>query len=153
MGTNSARRFLLRALDWLGRRIRVASDSRAEFYHGNEFCQISGLSGLYELYLSRKTNGTFVEVGANDGIYVSNTWGLAERGWNGLMIEPVPDLAAKCALNHKMHPRIKVVQTAVAAPGVDEVTLHLAGALTTASTDVVAEYASLAWAQCQMTDT
>ncbi|MCS0496741.1 FkbM family methyltransferase [Ancylobacter mangrovi] len=44
-------------------------------------------------YLPGK-NGTFIEVGANDGISQSNTWYLeAYRQWSGLLIEPVPELA------------------------------------------------------------
>lgn len=42
-----------------------------------------------------KRGGTFIEVGANDGVSQSNTWFLENyRGWSGLLIEPMPDLAA-----------------------------------------------------------
>jgi FkbM family methyltransferase len=50
-------------------------------------------------YLNFK-NGFFVEAGANDGITQSNTLYFEEyRGWNGFLIEPVPELAAKCRIN------------------------------------------------------
>jgi len=45
-------------------------------------------------------NGFFVEVGANDGISQSNTLYFEKyKGWKGLLIEPIPDLAEKCLLN------------------------------------------------------
>jgi FkbM family methyltransferase len=39
--------------------------------------------------------GFFVEVGANDPHEGSQTWHLERRGWNGILIEPQPELAAK----------------------------------------------------------
>lgn len=45
-------------------------------------------------YLPRK-GGVFVEAGANDGVTQSNTWFYEQyRGWSGLLVEPVPYLAA-----------------------------------------------------------
>jgi FkbM family methyltransferase len=44
--------------------------------------------------------GFFIEAGANDGVTVSNTlYFERHRGWRGLLIEPIPDLAAKCRRN------------------------------------------------------
>jgi FkbM family methyltransferase len=45
-------------------------------------------------------NGFFVEAGANDGLDQSNTL-LYEKyyGWTGLLIEPIPELAARCRRN------------------------------------------------------
>jgi FkbM family methyltransferase len=44
--------------------------------------------------------GYFIEAGANDGIRQSNTHFLEKRrSWSGLLVEPVPRLAAKCAKN------------------------------------------------------
>lgn len=45
-------------------------------------------------------DGTFVEAGANDGLNQSNTLFFEKyRGWKGLLIEPVPELAKRCAQN------------------------------------------------------
>ncbi len=42
-------------------------------------------------------NGVFVEAGANDGQTQSNTAYFARhRGWRGLLIEPIPELATRC---------------------------------------------------------
>lgn len=40
-------------------------------------------------YFEGKT-GTFLDIGANDGITFSNTRALAERGWKGVLVEPSP---------------------------------------------------------------
>ncbi len=34
--------------------------------------------------------GTFLDLGANDGIKFSNTRALAERGWRGVLVDPSP---------------------------------------------------------------
>lgn len=47
-------------------------------------------------HFNMKKAGYYVEVGACDGIYASNTFFFEKLGWGGLLIEPVPDLAAKC---------------------------------------------------------
>jgi FkbM family methyltransferase len=39
--------------------------------------------------------GSFIDIGANDGIKFSNTRALAERGWKGVLIEPSPKAYAK----------------------------------------------------------
>lgn len=36
-------------------------------------------------------NGYFIDIGANDGIKVSNTYALALLGWSGLEVEPDPN--------------------------------------------------------------
>ena len=44
--------------------------------------------------------GFFIEAGANDGITFSNTLFLERfRDWRGLLIEPIPELAARCREN------------------------------------------------------
>lgn len=50
--------------------------------------------------LNNKRNGYFVEVGANDGIYISNTL-LLERDycWRGILIEPEPTNFKKLLIN------------------------------------------------------
>src|SRR5262249_27061414 len=45
-------------------------------------------------------SGTFVECGANDGLYASNTaYFEKHRGWTGLLVEPVPQLYRRCVRN------------------------------------------------------
>jgi FkbM family methyltransferase len=75
-----------------------------------------GLDGL-DLKLAqhlKHCGGFFVEAGANDGVAQSNTMLLARsRGWRGLLIEPVPELADRCRLQR---PDSTVVQAALVAP-------------------------------------
>lgn len=47
--------------------------------------------------------GTFVDLGANDGITFSNTRALAERGWKGVLIEPDPAAFLKLKELYKGH--------------------------------------------------
>src|SRR5262245_59004648 len=45
-------------------------------------------------------DGIFVEAGANDGLRQSNTLYFEKyRGWTGLLVEPVPELAERCRRN------------------------------------------------------
>lgn len=64
----------------------------------------TGLNGLDKKLISFLPEGPgyFIEAGANDGIRQSNTHYLEKRrSWNGLLVEPVPRLAKKCAKNRK----------------------------------------------------
>ncbi|MCB0097666.1 MAG: FkbM family methyltransferase [Caldilineaceae bacterium] len=48
----------------------------------------------------RHTHGFFVEAGANDGVSQSNTLFYEKyRHWRGLLVEPIPELAAQCQKN------------------------------------------------------
>jgi len=71
----------------------------------------------------RRTPGFFVEAGANDGIAQSNTL-LLERsfGWRGLLIEPIPELAALCRRNR---PDATVVSSALVAPTYQSETIEM----------------------------
>lgn len=47
-------------------------------------------------------NGTFIEVGGNDGKSQSNTYFLEKiKGWNGLLVEGIPELYEKCKKERK----------------------------------------------------
>jgi FkbM family methyltransferase len=43
---------------------------------------------LFENYFKNKTNGFFLEIGADDGIDKSNTKFYEELGWSGICVEP-----------------------------------------------------------------
>jgi FkbM family methyltransferase len=65
-------------------------------------------------HFSRKTHGFFVEVGALDGITLSNTYFFErELGWSGILVEANPSEAKKCAA---ARPHSTVIQAAVVAP-------------------------------------
>jgi FkbM family methyltransferase len=70
-----------------------------------------------------KRDGFFVEAGANDGYRQSNTYLLERaRGWQGILVEAIPDLARRCA---RERPRSQVVNCAlVAEPASGAVTMR-----------------------------
>jgi len=47
---------------------------------------------VYENYFQGKTNGYFVDIGAHDGVTLSNSKFFEEIGWNGVCIEPNPKI-------------------------------------------------------------
>ncbi|HEX3909318.1 MAG TPA: FkbM family methyltransferase [Solirubrobacteraceae bacterium] len=58
-----------------------------------------------------RDGGFFIEAGANDGFTQSNTYWLERfRGWRGLLVEPMPELAAEARLSR---PQATVVQCAL----------------------------------------
>lgn len=74
--------------------------------------------------------GVFVEAGANDGVRQSNTYYFEKvRGWSGLLIEPVPELAAECRRNR----RATVLEAALVDREESGATveLHVAGLMST----------------------
>ena len=67
--------------------------------------------------------GVFIEAGANDGLRQSNTYYLEKRrGWSGLLVEPVPRLAATC---RKIRRRSVVVESLLVAPEDDGHSLEI----------------------------
>lgn len=49
--------------------------------------------------LALPQKGTFIEVGAYDGISSSNTHYFEQQGWTGLLVEPDLEIAARCQKN------------------------------------------------------
>jgi hypothetical protein len=68
---------------------------------------------LWQVFQYRP-HGYFIEVGAYDGVTLSNTYFLEQMGWNGLLIEPIGPLCEKAAV---ARPRSRVVHAAVSRPG------------------------------------
>jgi FkbM family methyltransferase len=44
------------------------------------------------LYFRGKKNGFFIDIGANDGIIGSNSYVFEKLGWQGICVEPQPDI-------------------------------------------------------------
>ena len=54
--------------------------------------------------LHHKRNGVFVDIGANDGVTISNSlYFERELGWQGVAIEPVPSIFEELKRNRKCH--------------------------------------------------
>jgi FkbM family methyltransferase len=75
-----------------------------------------------ERYLGGKNDGFFVEVGAYDGVVLSNTFFFESTGWKGVLVEPDPAKAALCRANR---PNSRVFEcAAVSSPTIDHVTFY-----------------------------
>jgi FkbM family methyltransferase len=64
-------------------------------------------------YFKGKTDGVFLEAGANDPKGISQTWLLEKRGWTGVLVEPVPECCDKLRAER---PGSKVFQKALGSP-------------------------------------
>ena len=109
-------------------------------------CQIPDLAEILEDKFGLRADGMFVEVGAFDGQTCSNTSFLADLGWHGLYIEPVPAFAEMCAARHRGNAGVQVANCAI---GETEklIELHIGSVLTTADPAMKAAYGQIDWAQ------
>jgi FkbM family methyltransferase len=72
-------------------------------------------------YFAGKTNGFFVEVGAYDGVVLSNSYFFETIGWSGILVEPHHQKAQMCRENR---PGSRVFEcAAVASSGTTEIEL------------------------------
>ena len=59
---------------------------------------------LYQARLLQETEPYFVEIGAHDGVELSNSYYFEKHlGWNGLCVEPNPESFKKLILNRGCH--------------------------------------------------
>lgn len=76
--------------------------------------------------------GTFIDIGANDGVTLSNTRALAELGWCGVFVEPHPMAFAKLK---QVYPETKqchyCYNVAIGTENNKAATLHASGSLMT----------------------
>lgn len=78
----------------LAKRLRIALMKRFRF----SARRVEGIAlyaqGMEDMYLLRvlgpSKKGVYVDVGANDGVFVSNTYALYRLGWRGVCVEPNP---------------------------------------------------------------
>lgn len=116
------------------------------FYNPHASCQIRELPTLYRIFLGERSRGFFVEVGAFDGISYSNSSCLADVGWSGLLVEPIPAYAEACRTRYANNPRIKVCEVAAGEENTN-IEINIAGALTTTSRDILQAYKKIHWAK------
>lgn len=57
--------------------------------------------------------GTFLSLGENDGVTLSNTRALAERGWSGVCVEPSPNAFVKLKALYEINKNIYCYNFAV----------------------------------------
>lgn len=77
---------------------------RAGFYQAQH-----GEDAWLERYFKGKKQGHFVDVGAYDGLVLSNSYYFEHLGWTGVLVEAHPEKAAACRTNR---PRSRVFECA-----------------------------------------
>ncbi len=120
-------------------------EMNSDEYKLSSSCQIKELPELLKMFLGYKKEGFFVEFGAFDGEYVSNTAGLADMGWKGIYIEPILEYFQKCTFRHKNND-VKVLNLAVG----DEdklIQISKGGPLSTISNEMIDRFNSLDWSK------
>jgi FkbM family methyltransferase len=62
-----------------------------------------------DAHFGARRSGFFVEVGAYDGVHLSNTYHFEQSGWTGVLVEPDPQMADRC---RRERPRSRTFQCA-----------------------------------------
>lgn len=114
-------------------------------YKLSKNCQIKDLDKIYEKYFGYPSKGYFVEVGAYDGDFVSNTSFLADIGWNGLYIEPIYEFYLKCLKRHGSND-VTVANVAIGLEEGEKV-IFKGETLSTLNEDQVNRYKEIDWAK------
>jgi FkbM family methyltransferase len=114
-------------------------------YLVSKTCQIENIVQVYELIDLNNINGTFVEIGAFDGETHSNTSFLADKGWKGIYIEPIPEFAFLTRLRHLFN-NVKIENVAISDKTGTQV-INKMSALTTLSEDNLDAYTKIDWAK------
>jgi len=80
--------------------------------------------------------GFFVDVGAHDPVAYSQSYDLEQRGWNGILVEPLPNMAKRLRAQRKA----QVYEVACSSPDDDRKLLafHVADLYSTLQTKSVA---------------
>ena len=86
-------------------------------------------------------SGFFVEVGANDPRYASQTWHLEQLGWTGVLVEPQPDLADN--LRRQRTAEVFAVACSSRRNAGQQMKFHVAGALSSLERERMAPGAEL----------
>lgn len=104
------------------------------------------LHKIYQQYIKYKTNGVFVEVGANDGKIGSFTYNLANLGWRGIYCEPITEIYNLCVENHKSHKNVTCLNVGCGSKK-EELEITVANTLSTIDTEMLEMYKKTRWAQ------
>ena len=114
-------------------------------YNIKKDCQITGLNEIYKNLFGYKENGTFIEIGANDGQSFSNTCFLADIGWQGVYVEPIKEYYQKCKARHENNKNVHVVHKAISSKD-HNLTIYKGGVLSTASKKAYDNFKKISWA-------
>lgn len=68
---------------------------------------------ILQHFAGRCPFGRFLDVGAGDGLTLSNTLPLLAKGWSGVMVEPAPSSLRWLYENHKPGSRVEIAPFAI----------------------------------------
>lgn len=86
---------------YLTRNVEKPNFSQQQIKKEGYYSQYGQDKWVIEQLLPDMRKGVFVDIGANDGITLSNTYLLEKRGWTGLAIEPIPTIYERLVKNRK----------------------------------------------------
>jgi FkbM family methyltransferase len=93
---------------------RVPKDGPYQAQHGED--------RWLEAFFGGKADGVFVEVGAYDGVVLSNTYFFESIGWTGVLVEPDAAKAARC---RSSRPKSQIFECAAVGSGdVDAISFY-----------------------------
>ena len=72
-----------------------------------------GQALILEQLIATDTPSVLVDIGANDGVCGSNSRALLEKGWTGVLVEPLPRVFEKLKRNSSQFPEVTILQVAV----------------------------------------
>ncbi|MDP2430959.1 MAG: FkbM family methyltransferase [Pseudomonadota bacterium] len=102
-------------------------------------------------FFAHKRGGYFVDVGAYDGVDLSNSYHFEQIGWSGILAEPDPDNAAHCRASR---PGSRTFQCAVVGSAdTREITFHKAVSGVFSTTHLTEQHAQRLAGMGQNTDT
>jgi len=101
--------YIFKIIEWLPRKIKRKQNESiihkfwlkqiSETIYGVEFVG-QELQDMYAcLYFKGLKDGYFIDIGAYDGITISNTYALEKIGWKGICVEPVPEIYERLIKN------------------------------------------------------
>jgi FkbM family methyltransferase len=94
--------------------IALQRQGRTPRFGGIEFTAQYGEDFIAWQLLDGQLDGFFIEAGAFDGYHYSVTYAFESIGWDGLLVEAIPDAAAKCA---QRRPHSRVARAALSRRG------------------------------------
>lgn len=98
------------------------SDHRDAPAATDSFRAQNGEDRWLDAYFGGRRAGFFVDVGAYDGVDLSNSYHFEAIGWTGVLVEPDADRAAHCRIHR---PRSRTFHcAAVGDPALAEITFH-----------------------------
>tara|TARA_B100000902_G_C27105831_1_gene811098 strand:- start:7 stop:819 length:813 start_codon:yes stop_codon:yes gene_type:complete len=92
---------------------------------------------LVNLIFKNKTDGTYIDIGAHDGIRFSNSYAFSILGWKGICVEAHPDYYDIC-YNNRNNDNTKIMNVCCSNVDSDKVTFYLnyRGSLSTLNPDL-----------------